>query len=219
MGNKVTQVQRGITPFAAEFLCTFRYFERVSLQNSNAVNTASTYSFRLNSLFDPNYTGTGHQPYQFDQLTGIYNNYIVERTAFKVTFRNTDAAGSYNGIFVGASVFTDTNVADSANGKTLSEIKEKAVTQVRPVAIQLNSENFITMQSVIDMARCLGMSKVSYMGNLEDHGAQYSANPTRTVYLELCIVDPDANSGSDMVADVELTFFAKLWGYKGPSQS
>ncbi len=219
MGNKVVQVQRGITPFASEFICSFRYFERISLQNSNSVNTASTYSFRLNSLFDPNYTGTGHQPYQYDQLTGIYNNYIVERTHFKITFRNSDAAGSYNGIFVGASVFADTNVADSASGKTLSEIKEKAVTQIRPVTTQLNRENFITMQSKIDMPRMLGMSRVSYYGDLADHGAVYNANPVRTVWLELCIVDPDANSGSDMNADVELTFFAKLWGYKGPAQS
>lgn len=36
------------------------------------------YVFRLNSLHDPDYTGTGHQPLYYDQLTSyIYNQYRV----------------------------------------------------------------------------------------------------------------------------------------------
>ncbi len=66
MGNKVTQVQRGVAPFAADFLVRLRYFEQVTVSTTSSVNTASVYSFRLNSLYDPNYSGTGHQPYQFD---------------------------------------------------------------------------------------------------------------------------------------------------------
>lgn len=219
MGNKVVQVQKGVTPFAAEFLTRLRYFERVPLQNVGSTNTASVYSFRLNSLYDPNFTGTGHQPYQYDQLTPMYNNYIVTQADFKVRIRVAGASAAYEGIFVGASVFADTNVSDSASGKTISEIAEKAVTQVRPVSVSLMKQNWTTFQGSIDIARCLGVSKVSYMGDLSAHGAVYNTNPSRTVYLELCIVDPDSNSGSDMDADVEITYHAKMYGYKGPAQS
>ena len=32
---------------------------------------------RMNSLFDPDQTGTGHQPYYFDQFAALYNRYTV----------------------------------------------------------------------------------------------------------------------------------------------
>jgi len=33
--------------------------------------------FSCNGLYDPNITGTGHQPLYFDQLSGVYNHYTV----------------------------------------------------------------------------------------------------------------------------------------------
>jgi len=39
--------------------------------------TPSARVFRINSCFDPDLTGTGHQPNFFDQLTAIYGRYCV----------------------------------------------------------------------------------------------------------------------------------------------
>ncbi len=36
-----------------------------------------TYIFRGNSLYDPDYTGSGSQPSFFDNWTGLYNSYVV----------------------------------------------------------------------------------------------------------------------------------------------
>ncbi len=214
-GNKVTQIQRGVTPFAARFVGRLRYFERVTVSTTSSVNTANTYSFRLNSLYDPNYTGTGHQPYQFDQLSPIYNNYLVTRADFKVTVIPDFAT---QGLQAGLSVFTDTNVSDSASGKTLSELKEKAVTQVRPIATEDNQKNYPVFRAAIDMARAFGVPKATYLGD-QNFAAQTSANPSRTLYAELCIVDPGANPGSSTWFDVEITYHTNFWGYKGPAQS
>ena len=38
---------------------------------------------RLNSLFDPNLSGLGHQPRGFDQLMAVYEKYTV--VAAKIT--------------------------------------------------------------------------------------------------------------------------------------
>lgn len=38
---------------------------------------AGSHAFRLNSLFDPDLTGTGTQPVGFDQWAAFYNRYIV----------------------------------------------------------------------------------------------------------------------------------------------
>jgi hypothetical protein len=37
----------------------------------------SLYQFAGNGCFDPDITGTGHQPYYWDTYTGVYNYYSV----------------------------------------------------------------------------------------------------------------------------------------------
>ncbi len=204
-------------PFAATFLVRLRYAEVVSISTAGSSPTATAYTFRLNSLYDPNYTATGHQPYQYDQLTGIYNNYLVSRADFKVRFR--DISRSSSGIWVGASVFTDTNVADSASGAVLSTIREKAVTRCAPFATQDNKENWNSFTGFVDIARAFGISSVQYNGDLSEFAGVYNGNPTRTMYLELFIVDPNSGSSQTTDVDIEIIFHAKMWGYKGPAQS
>jgi hypothetical protein len=58
--------------------------------------------FRANSVFDPDFTGTGLQPRFFDQLTPVYNRYRVVSFSWHVEFANSSqtypcTAGAVNG--------------------------------------------------------------------------------------------------------------------------
>jgi len=67
-----------------------RYTETI---NFNAVAGLTTkHFFRAGSIFDPNYTGTGAQPYGHDTYQSIYNHYRVIKSVCKVT--NTTAGAS-----------------------------------------------------------------------------------------------------------------------------
>ena len=46
----------------------------------------------MNSLFDPDFTGTGHQPYYFDQFATIYQRYTVIGSKLTATFTPIPAA-------------------------------------------------------------------------------------------------------------------------------
>lgn len=46
------------------------------------------YVYRANSLFDPDYTGVGHQPYGFDQLMTWFDHYTVIGSKITVTVFN-----------------------------------------------------------------------------------------------------------------------------------
>lgn len=78
------------TPIGNTFLFKTRYVERAFTVNPGA-STAASYVFRLNSLYDPNLTGAGHQPIGFDQIMPLYDHYCVIGARVKVTATNMDA--------------------------------------------------------------------------------------------------------------------------------
>lgn len=55
---------------------------------------AGGYVFTANGLYDPNITGTGHQPMGFDQLMLFYEHYTVTSAKITVNFYNADVDDS-----------------------------------------------------------------------------------------------------------------------------
>lgn len=60
------------------------YSDNVQIVGTSTAALLS-YLFRCNSLFDPDQSGTGHQPYLFDQWAALYPSYLVIRSHAKIT--------------------------------------------------------------------------------------------------------------------------------------
>lgn len=69
-----------------------RYSDSTFLTATSGAVT--TYVLRANDLFDPDLTGTGHQPMGFDQMMVFYNHFCVVKSKLIVTFRNTTSGTS-----------------------------------------------------------------------------------------------------------------------------
>lgn len=70
------------------FRTKLTYYDTQALDPaSNALTTinGSIWQYRANSVFDPDYTGVGHQPMYFDNLAAIYQNYRVLGCKITVT--------------------------------------------------------------------------------------------------------------------------------------
>jgi len=64
-----------------------KYCESV---NASLVGGVASYQFNLNSIFDPNRTGTGHQPYGRDTFDTLYNRYRVISCRYAIAVASTN---------------------------------------------------------------------------------------------------------------------------------
>jgi len=80
------------------------YYEQVNM--GDGANAVVSYYFKINSTFDPNGTGTGHQPYARDELATLYQRYAVLGCNVSVVFENLSNEHYLVALRVGA--FTDT---------------------------------------------------------------------------------------------------------------
>jgi len=77
--------------------CVLRYHETFSV-NPALGGVPASYVFRANSCFDPNFTGTGHQPRGFDQIMAMYQYLAVRECQIEVWFTPSDGAPVIVGI-------------------------------------------------------------------------------------------------------------------------
>lgn len=94
-GARAVRVLKQLTPFAPRYITKQKYFENFIL--SPTAGSSSIYQFNLNSIYDPNESGTGHQPMGTDQLQPLYSKYRVYKAIMKVEVF-TPAADMYVGI-------------------------------------------------------------------------------------------------------------------------
>jgi len=71
---------------------THKYVETVQLASTSG--TLVNYRISCNGMYDPNVTGTGHQPYYFDQMAALYDHYCVIGAKITCVVSNIGAADS-----------------------------------------------------------------------------------------------------------------------------
>lgn len=107
-------------PMPQNLITTLRYTDVFSINPT--VGSAGIWTFAANGLFDPNVTGTGHQPMGFDQLMTFYNHYEVIGAKIKFTVVPGAEVTGFN-----FGVKLDDNATPTASG--IDVICEHAMTQ------------------------------------------------------------------------------------------
>lgn len=77
-------------PFPTKMSAVLRYSDQIKLDPDTS--TPARHHFRATSVFDPDYTGVGHQPYGFDQYAVLFNHYIVDKAI--ITIRNANVGAN-----------------------------------------------------------------------------------------------------------------------------
>lgn len=160
--------------------------------------------FRLNSLFDPDLTGAGHQPYLRDTMAALYNVYCVYGTRIEFTAASSDTACS-----VAVAMAPTPDSAAPGNISLMAERSGEtwALTYDKPVKVK----------RWFDIGEILGQSKQTIMHD-DVYSAPAASNPGQSAYLNLGF--QNYNSTAVVVnVTVLLTFYSKWWSRQPQGQS
>lgn len=83
--NQITAISR--SPIATTAYVKLRYCDTIQI-NAAAGGLTGQYLYRVNSLYDPDYTGTGHAPLGYDQWMEFYSRYCVVGSRMHVKCMN-----------------------------------------------------------------------------------------------------------------------------------
>lgn len=110
--NKVSRFRAPLGNFPSTKTVSLRYVENLTFDPG--ASTSAVNVFRVNSIYDPNYTGVGHQPMYRDNYAAIYETYRVNHASIAMVALdthvvNTTTAETISGTTTGANQFYTTN--------------------------------------------------------------------------------------------------------------
>lgn len=155
----------------------FPYVESVFMDPTSG--TAVSQLWNLTGLYDPNNTGTGHQPMGFDQWLGLfYNKYCVVEAFWDVIAYSQGATNTGQAIICHG-------LADDSNVSLIPEkLWENPTYTVTPLGSIGSSHDIVRFHGHLDIAKHFGITRPALLA-AADHLGDASAIPAQNVFLQV----------------------------------
>lgn len=169
-GGYRTWVNRSLNPIPQRSIVKHKYATSV-----NTVAGSGLYYINLNSMYDPDRSGIGHQPYGRDTFASLYNQYRVIGCKYTVEV-SSNSATILVGTYVGNEPFTYVAV-----GGDFNELKENP--RARFIT-QCPGGQIKKIHGYANCASILGRTRAQYMAD-EQTAAQVNNNPSENCVLTI----------------------------------
>lgn len=183
--------------FPKKLCMTHKYVDVVSLTSTTGV--LGKYLFSCNSMYDPNWTGGGHQPMYRDQCAALYQHYNVigSRAKFKILNGATNT-----GLIALSCYINDDTTVTPSDISTVTE--QSSATPMKLIAYNSSDPVYLT--------RSWSAKKTFGKGVLANNsiGAGIGSNPTEQSFYTLCLQCMDGLSTVSVYFEVEIEFIC-VW--------
>lgn len=196
---KTVSLARSLNPIPQRMIVKHKY--ATSVASSLSGLPFAVYQFNLNSMYDPDRTGVGHQPHGRDTYAQLYNKYRVISTSYRV------AAIPSNAARVTQVAVLPTNssppVLDMAGARESPRCK---------YIIQQPGAPQQFVQGKVYIPSLMGRTKTQYMSD-DTYAAQSSVSPSELAILNVFAgsITDEVISGETMYFNVELEFLVEWY--------
>lgn len=196
-------------PFPTRLHTRCKYVKALDLSSSATfTHTVGTENvFRLSSIYDPDYTGTGETVVGHTQFNSLYENYIVKGAKVEITFNDP----SHDGV----TCFASLNQTSALQGKDEAWCMQDSLTyssNLNNTGSQKKRMNFY-----VNPWALRGLTKLEWMANKSDHSSALGSNPTQDIYLRVGC--SGSTLGSTIRCSVKIIYYTEFFNRKQLTQS
>lgn len=200
--KKTTLLNTGLTPLPARFLTTMKYSTNLATSG-----VTGTYQMNLNSLYDPDRSGIGHQPLGFDNLALLYNKYRVISTSYRI---HRCASATDPAIQIATIPSNDPSILWSVNWMKESP-RCKYIVQNPGSPSQV-------LRGVVNLPALTGRTKSQYMAD-DIFGSDVLSNPAEECILYIQTSTATGDIQGNVNVSVVMTFQVEWYDPKQLIQS
>lgn len=198
-GYRTNNNLKSLNPIAQRYICKMKYAESVQ------TDASGRFYFNLNSIFDPNGTGVGHQPYGHDTLATLYNRYRVISCSYRVIAPNA-SSNLQMGIVPSNSVLSYSTVA---------EMKENPRARY---AVQTPGGPIIPISGKVFLPSLTGRTPAQYMAD-DRYQAEFGSSPAEQMVLNILTASQLDIPLTSNACIVELVYTVECFDPKNLAQS
>lgn len=187
--NNKGWIPRYYDPFPPMQRAILRYCDDFSFNAGQA--TVAHQLFRANSIFDPDASGIGHQPYGHDEYSRIYNHYRVDKCIITATSGST---GTNNVMGIG--------------------VQSDATLVASPTAIrERKGTTFATLSSYAQPAKLTSVwtRKSTFPVDADGYTAQFGSNPDEEVFFDVFTCGNGITDPGTIAITVTMTFYVTMY--------
>jgi len=207
--NRASVAVSRSSPIPDRFLTKLRYSTLHALTTAGVAIPAS-YQFRLNSIFDPDLTGTGHQPLGHDEMATLYQKYTVRGVAWHITFTNQSTTD-----YADVCVMLRPNTTAVSLMSTALETEHVRRGVVGP---ESGSRNIMTMKGYASIAKIRGV-KASKVEIENEYSALIGANPNIVPTLQVYVENQNVNASITVNFRLEMVYYVTFFDRQALAQS
>lgn len=204
-----------LTGFAKSKLVRLRYAEEIVFNPATA--GISSYVFSANGMYDPNITGTGHQPSGFDQNMLFYDHYTVISSKCSVKYFDDAGTAAIPAYFDVILTDAGTTASSFANVNDFIESRFAHGTTMKAVGAPFNYNSVNPWRRTMFNAKRF-FHKKAIVGASQYRG-DASANPAEQAYYEVICAAINGNDPAPVNLLVVIDFIAVLTEPKNVAQS
>lgn len=201
-------------PFPIKVMKTVRYCTRDIITVGTSGLFGSIKEYNLNGLFDPDHSGTGHQPYFFDELSSIWGRYKVYNC--KVRFEIVAPTGAAD-FAIGYMITNPAQTASTIAGATLERVKETNMGQVVTVGDTGARRRVVNID--IPISKAFNFTKSQFNDDVDQTTAAVTGNPPSPVNIQIACADLALGSSGSVTIITTLTFWTQFYSRKFVAQS
>jgi len=205
-GRKTVNVNRALQPIPQRYICKMKYADTFSLTTSG-INAMGTFRFNLNSIFDPNRSGGGHQPYGHDTFATLYNRYRVVKANYNIICTSSNQYAVQVAALPGNEEIAPANTTEARENPRCRYV------------VQGNGSPLKVLRGSVHIPSLVGRTKFQYMAD-DRYQAQFGASPNELAVLNVFGgLIGDSMVTDTIVCNIEITYTVECFDVKHLAQS